>query len=263
MGVSAQEPEAEPTASASPAPAPAPPASAPAPAPAASKSESSPSKKGAPSADTLASGEPVSVKSSTPAPASATKLNKSKTGEGKVTKKMLKEAEQELYQILLKKKQLDRQLIDTESSIYDFETSYFENCGQEGNIVHGFEGYLTSGRHHEQRRGGNGGAGHFGDADRIFSQSSATFKKAQEAKIAASLLDSDTEDEDDSGLVQQARNTTGTGGSAGGVKRKAVGGSTIKHNASGRQGTPTGRSTPTPSVPRTTKKLRLSIESGT
>ncbi|KAJ2784058.1 chromatin modification- protein eaf6 [Coemansia interrupta] len=165
-------------------------------------------------------------------PASSTKAN-GKSGEAKVTKKMLKEAEQELYQLLLKKKQLDRSLIEMESTIYDFETSYFETPGQEGNIVHGFEGYLTS--RHEQRR-----QHHFTDADRIFSQSSATFKKAQEARIAQSLLDSDTDDSEAS--MAQAK----------GVKRKN-GGSTIKHRA----GTP---SRATPGLQKTTtKKLKLSL----
>ncbi|KAJ1821887.1 Chromatin modification- protein meaf6, partial [Coemansia sp. RSA 2598] len=180
--------------------------------------------------------------------ATGTKANgKNSGGEGKVTKKMLKEAEQELFQLLLKKKQHDRSLIETESAIYDFETSYFENSGHEGNIVHGFEGYLAS-RNSEQRR-----QQHFSDADRIFSQSSATFKKAQEARIAASLLDSDS-DESEASLAHSVRTN--------GVKKKS-GGSTIKHN--GRAGTPTGRSTPTPGAgaPKTlTKKLRLSIDGG-
>ncbi|KAJ1644439.1 Chromatin modification- protein meaf6 [Coemansia asiatica] len=178
-------------------------------------------------------------------PTGAKTNGKSSGGEGKVTKKMLKEAEQELFQLLLKKKQLDRSLIETESAIFDFETSYFENSGFEGNIVHGFEGYLAS-RNSEQRR-----QQHFSDADRIFSQSSATFKKAQEARIAASLLDSDS-DESESSLAHSVRTN--------GVKKKA-GGSTIRHG--GRAGTPTGRGTLTPGVPKAaTKKLRLSIDSG-
>ncbi|KAJ1862085.1 Chromatin modification- protein meaf6 [Coemansia sp. RSA 486] len=178
---------------------------------------------------------------------SVTKSN-GKLNEGKITKKMLKEAEQELFQLLVKKKQLDRSLIDTESAIYDFETSYFENSGHDGNIVHGFDGYLASRNNEQQRRQQQ----HFSDGDRIFSQSSATFKKAQEARIAASLLDSDS-DESESSLAMGARVNSG-------VKRKS-GGSTIKHN--GRAGTPTGRSTPTPGAPKAmTKKLRLSIDSG-
>ncbi|KAJ2376368.1 chromatin modification- protein eaf6 [Coemansia sp. RSA 2603] len=167
-------------------------------------------------------------------PSSSTKAN-GKTGEAKMTKKMLKEAEQELYQLLVKKKQLDRNLIEMESTIYDFETSYFETPGQEGNIVHGFEGYLTS--RHEQRR-----QQHFTDADRIFSQSSATFKKAQEAKIAQTLLDSESEDSDASTVQARA-----------GVNKRKNGGSTIKHRA----GTP---SRSTPGVQKTTtKKLKLSL----
>ncbi|KAJ2455906.1 chromatin modification- protein eaf6 [Coemansia sp. RSA 2336] len=156
-----------------------------------------------------------------------------KGSDGKVTKKMVKEAEQELYQLLLKKKQADRNLIEAENSIYDFETSYFESSGHEGNVVHGFEGYLNTSRSERRHM-------HFTDADRIFSQSSATFKKAQEAKIAASLLDSDS-DESEIGTVRKGR--------------KDRGGSTIKH---GRHAG-SGRGTPTPG-PRTTKKIRLSID---
>ncbi|KAJ2081544.1 chromatin modification- protein eaf6 [Coemansia sp. RSA 988] len=153
---------------------------------------------------------------------------KGNKAEGKVTKKMLKEAEQELFQLLLKKKQSDRNLIDAETAIYDFETSYFENSGQEGNVVFGFEGYLNTGRHERRQI-------HFTEADRIFSQSSATFKKAQEAKIAA-MLDSDSDDSE----------------IGGGRMKNRKGGSTIKHN---RQGTPTPG-------PRSTKKIRLSMDKG-
>ncbi|KAJ2721858.1 Chromatin modification- protein meaf6 [Coemansia sp. Benny D115] len=189
------------------------------------------------------------TKATTPAPAGSgstpkpAKANGKLPGEGKLTKKMLKEAEQELFQLLVKKKQIDRSLIDTESAIYDFETSYFENSNQDGNIVHGFEGYLASGRQHEHRRQ------HFSEADRIFSQSSATFKKAQEARIAASLLDSDSDESEGSAVKAKARK---------------AGGSTIKHSSQ-RQGTPNGgRSTPTPGAgaPKQPKKLRLSIDSG-
>ncbi|KAJ2823410.1 chromatin modification- protein eaf6 [Coemansia furcata] len=159
--------------------------------------------------------------------------------ESKITKKMLKESEQELFQLLLKKKQLDRNLIETETSIYDFETSYFEISGQEGNIVHGFDGYLNTGRSDRRQM-------HFTEGDRIFSQSSATFKKAQEAKITASLLDSDTDDSDDTSQLGRK------------AVRKQTG-STIKHNSQ-RAGTPT------PGGVRGggggTKKIRLSIDSG-
>ncbi|KAJ1732928.1 Chromatin modification- protein meaf6 [Coemansia biformis] len=149
--------------------------------------------------------------------------------EGKITKKMVKEAEQELFQLLLKKKQADRNLIDTETAIYDFETSYFESSGQEGNIVHGYDGYLNTGRSERRQQQ------HLAEADRIFSQSSATFKKAQEAKIAASLLDSDTDDSDS------------------GARTKGRKGATIRHGSGVRQGTPTPSS-------RTAKKIRLSID---
>ncbi|KAJ2060501.1 chromatin modification- protein eaf6 [Coemansia sp. S146] len=175
--------------------------------------------------------------------ASSTKTKGATNGskESKITKKMLKEAEQELFQLLLKKKQLDRNLIDTETAIYDFETSYFENSGQEGNIVHGFDGYLNTRSDRRQM--------HFTEGDRIFSQSSATFKKAQEAKIAASLLDSDTDDSDDASQI---------GGRTGSkAPLRKLGGSTIKHNSQ-RAGTPTTGG----GVRGGTKKIRLSIDSG-
>ncbi|KAJ2663576.1 hypothetical protein IWW48_001259 [Coemansia sp. RSA 1200] len=172
--------------------------------------------------------------------------------EGKVTKKMLKEAEQELYQLLLKKKQADRNLMDTEASIYDFETSYFESSGNDGNIVHGFEGYLNTGRHERRQM-------HFSDGDRIFSQSSATFKKAQEARIAASLLDSDSDE-------SVSSHATGMGARPRTIRKNTLvadiaagGGSTIKHHGGNRQGTPGARGTPTPAG-RTTKKIKLSID---
>ncbi|KAJ2808604.1 chromatin modification- protein eaf6 [Coemansia guatemalensis] len=168
--------------------------------------------------------------STTNANGKASKAAPGNKAEGKVTKKMLKETEQELYQLLLKKKQSDRNLVDAEAAIYDFETSYFESSGHEGNVVFGFEGYLNTGRHERRQM-------HFTEADRIFSQSSATFKKAQEAKIAA-MLDSDSDDSEIGG---------------GRIKgRKGGGGSTIKHNR---------QSTPTPG-PRSTKKIRLSMDKG-
>ncbi|KAJ2742421.1 chromatin modification- protein eaf6 [Coemansia sp. BCRC 34301] len=174
--------------------------------------------------------------------------------EGKITKKMLKEAEQELFQLLLKKKQLDRNLIDTENAIYDFETSYFENSGNEGNIVHGFDGYLNTGG-----RGGDRRQMHFTEGDRIFSQSSATFKNAQEAKIAASFMDSDTDDSDD-GASQIGSGVRAGGNKALARSKMSTGGSTIKHNSGQRAGTPTPGGGPARSG--NTKKIRLSIDSG-
>ncbi|KAJ2784727.1 Chromatin modification- protein meaf6 [Coemansia javaensis] len=156
--------------------------------------------------------------------------SKAGKGEGKITKKMVKEAEQELFQLLLKKKQADRNLIDAEAAIYDFETSYFESSGHEGNIVHGFEGYLNTSRGERRQM-------HFTEADRIFSQSSATFKRAQEEKIAASLLESES-DSDESSARPRGRK-----------------GATIRHGGGARQGTPTPGA-------RTTKKIRLSMDAG-
>ncbi|KAJ1920031.1 Chromatin modification- protein meaf6 [Mycoemilia scoparia] len=87
----------------------------------------------------------------------------------KISKKALREAEEECYRLLERKKQLDKNLINLETSIYDFETSYFENTASEGNIVRGFEGYLTSNKPDKKRQPVK-------DWERIFSHSSVTFK---------------------------------------------------------------------------------------
>ncbi|KAJ2006471.1 Chromatin modification- protein meaf6 [Coemansia thaxteri] len=177
--------------------------------------------------------------------------------EAKVTKKMLKEAEQELFQLLMKKKQLDKSLMDTETAIYDFETSYFENSGADGNIVHGFDGYLNAAGRGERSRA----AMRFSEGDRIFSQSSATFKKALEAKITASLLDSDTEDDNDD-EEEEEEEVAAKKPSGASRKLQQAGGSTIKHHhQQQRSGTPTSAAARAAAA-GATKKIRLSIDGG-
>ncbi|KAJ1678025.1 chromatin modification- protein eaf6, partial [Spiromyces aspiralis] len=128
-----------------------------------------------------------------------TKSDQTPSPKDKASRKALKEAEEECMRLLEKKKQLDKALvgavvadicgiqwadramladmlhsyfvqINLEASIYDFETSYFENTAGEGNIVRGFDGYLTTNKPDKKRH-------QVKDWERIFSHSSVTFKQ--------------------------------------------------------------------------------------
>ncbi|KAJ3035922.1 hypothetical protein HDV00_003323 [Rhizophlyctis rosea] len=84
---------------------------------------------------------------------------------------MLAEAERDLQELISRKKTVDRNLADLERKIYALETSYLEET-QYGNIIKGFEGYL-SGRGEKKQK-------FLQDTDRLFSLSSATWQKALE-----------------------------------------------------------------------------------
>ncbi|KAL2919488.1 Chromatin modification-related protein meaf6 [Polyrhizophydium stewartii] len=86
---------------------------------------------------------------------------------------MLTEAERELADLIAKKRQLDKSLASIEASIYALEGSYLEET-QYGNIVRGFEGYLSSRADRRKSRPT--------DSDRLFSQSSVTYLKAIEMR---------------------------------------------------------------------------------
>ena len=73
------------------------------------------------------------------------------TPEKTESNKGLEKAEQELASLLARKKELDKQLISVEHSIYALESAYLSETSGFGNIITGFDSYLT-GRASDKRR---------------------------------------------------------------------------------------------------------------
>ncbi|CAO3634740.1 unnamed protein product [Mucor hiemalis] len=86
-----------------------------------------------------------------------------------VIRQKYEEAKIELLGLLGRKKQVDQNLINLEHSIYLFEGSYLEDTQQNGNIIRGFEGYLTNRQDRKRPK--------FTELDRLFSLSSSTYQK--------------------------------------------------------------------------------------
>jgi chromatin modification-related protein EAF6 len=100
----------------------------------------------------------------------------------------------DLRESLQKKRTLDASIHSIEESIYRMETSYLEETGA-GNIIKGFDNYIkgsaggsSAGSGGTLIGGGMGGGGGgtatrrkggIGDADRIFSKSSASFNRVR------------------------------------------------------------------------------------
>ncbi|KAI9302604.1 histone acetyltransferase subunit NuA4-domain-containing protein [Cunninghamella echinulata] len=87
-----------------------------------------------------------------------------------VTRQKYEETKLELQALLARKKQVDTNLINLEHSIYLFEGSYLEDTQQNGNIIRGFDGYLSSRPDRRKQK--------FTELDRLFSLSSSTYQKA-------------------------------------------------------------------------------------
>ncbi|CAO3597773.1 unnamed protein product [Absidia cylindrospora] len=87
-----------------------------------------------------------------------------------VTRQKYNETKLELQALLNCKKQVDTNLINLEHSIYLFEGSYLEDTQHNGNIIRGFDGYLTSRTDKRKQK--------FTELDRLFSLSSSTYQKA-------------------------------------------------------------------------------------
>ncbi|KAI8329605.1 histone acetyltransferase subunit NuA4-domain-containing protein [Choanephora cucurbitarum] len=125
-----------------------------------------------------------------------------------VTRQKYEEAKHELQALLARKKQVDTNLINLEHSIYLFEGSYLEDTQQNGNIIRGFDGYLTN--RPDRRRP------KFTELDRLFSLSSSTYQKA--------LAQKEEKDQDSS---QDDRSVGGSISARRDKKRK------IKHDSNG------------------------------
>ncbi|GAA5817455.1 hypothetical protein MFLAVUS_011003 [Mucor flavus] len=87
-----------------------------------------------------------------------------------VTRQKYEEVKHELQALLARKKQVDTNLINLENAIYAFEGSYLEDTQQNGNIIRGFDGYLTNRPDRRKPK--------FTELDRLFSLSSSTYQKA-------------------------------------------------------------------------------------
>ncbi|KAG0798618.1 hypothetical protein G6F22_004045 [Rhizopus arrhizus] len=88
-----------------------------------------------------------------------------------VTRQKYEEAKQELQALLNRKKQVDTNLINLEHAIYLFEGSYLEDTQQNGNIIRGFDGYLSTRSDRRKPK--------FTELDRLFSLSSSTYQKVR------------------------------------------------------------------------------------
>ena len=88
----------------------------------------------------------------------------------KPTDSQIATAEKELQELIERKKQIERNLINMEVQIYNYETLYLEESGQWGNLLRGLDGYLVG--RNERRRGP------VQESERDFSASSATYQKA-------------------------------------------------------------------------------------
>ncbi|KAF2157278.1 NuA4-domain-containing protein [Myriangium duriaei CBS 260.36] len=83
---------------------------------------------------------------------------------------------------LTKKRQIDEQLATLEEQIYKLETNYLEDTTGAGNIVRGFDNWVKGVVIGNDRRGDDRkGRTRVRDDDRIFSNSSMTWIKSQEA----------------------------------------------------------------------------------
>ncbi|KAI8883656.1 NuA4-domain-containing protein [Backusella circina FSU 941] len=121
-----------------------------------------------------------------------------------VTRQKYEEAKHDLQALLARKKQVDNNLINLEHAIYLFEGSYLEDTQQNGNIIRGFDGYLTNRPDRRKPK--------FTELDRLFSLSSSTYQKALALK--------DEKDQDSSQDDKSVHSHTGSLSSRREKKRK-------------------------------------------
>ncbi|XP_071724683.1 uncharacterized protein [Rutidosis leptorrhynchoides] len=109
----------------------------------------------------------------------------------------------ELASLLQKRAKLQEELRSIERQVYDMETSYLQDPNQCGNVLKGFEGFLSSSKNNAIWKRSR----KFQAADRLFSLSSVTSPAAEE--IAAGRDD--------------GRSVFGTGRSKGGFSSNGQG----------------------------------------
>ena len=110
----------------------------------------------------------------------------------------------ELRELLVKKKQADRDLAALEAQIYKLEGQYLEDTQQGGNIVRGFDGYIKGLINNRKST--------FAETDRLFSLSSVSYS---EAAVAAtpSATNGDSRDKSNKKKRRQAMDDSESDGS--------------------------------------------------
>ncbi|KAI9356303.1 histone acetyltransferase subunit NuA4-domain-containing protein [Zopfochytrium polystomum] len=120
---------------------------------------------------------PTSPANSGPGPAASTHSSSSTAKPASTaedTAKLLSKAEKDLMELMNRKKQADKALASIEAHLYTYEGSYLEDTQQLGNVVKGFEGFISNRADKRKLK--------FSENDRIFSQSSTTFLQSLDAK---------------------------------------------------------------------------------
>ena len=122
----------------------------------------------------------------------------------------VQQVEQELTDLLRRKREIDKQLLQLELQIYNYEGSYLEDTLSHGNIIRGLDGYLSN--RSERKRGP------IKESDRIFSRSSATYQRA--VGIQSKSYDDESGDVSDSSIRRKSRNNDGIYSDFGNSSRK-------------------------------------------
>ncbi|KAL0079653.1 histone acetyltransferase subunit NuA4-domain-containing protein [Phycomyces blakesleeanus] len=98
------------------------------------------------------------------------KVESGTSDSSQMTRQKYEDAKMELQDLLGRKKQVDANLVNLETHIYLFEGSYLEDTQNTGNIIRGFDGYLSNRVDKKKQK--------HTELDRLFSLSSSTYQKA-------------------------------------------------------------------------------------